>query len=235
MIEAARPALPIHVFRPAGPMLGPPLVIVHGRSTDPIRMLKRLARRAAEHGRLLVAPDFRAAGISDYQRLGAGGAAADALDSALESLAAWRDIDPGKVDLFGFSAGAQFVHRYALDRADRVHRFVAASAGWWAWPDIDPFPDAFFAIPSLILVGDQDVRRGSTLRRSRTLDEVQGMNRLERARRFVERVHQDAAERGLPCAMRLVVMPGVGHAWPQAARAGGIATRLFDFLDGSTD
>ena len=43
-----------------------------------------------------------------------------------------------KYDMWGHSAGAQFVHRYVTFMPDtRVDRAVSANAGWYTLPDVD--------------------------------------------------------------------------------------------------
>ena len=55
-------------------------------------------------------------------------------------LSAWR-ADFGRVDLVGFSGGAQFAHRFAMLYPGCVRRVVVAAAGWYTYIDPSrPFP-----------------------------------------------------------------------------------------------
>lgn len=72
---------------------------------------------------------------------------------ALEQIRAKTGVRNDKVLLFGFSAGAHFVHRFALWRPEKVTAFVAYSAGWWDAPK-----STLRNTPGLIMCGEADER-----------------------------------------------------------------------------
>ena len=76
-----------------------------------------------------------------------------ALDEILAKVALRTSIHRDQIYLFGFSAGAQFAHRYALLRPRRVRAVVAHAAGRYTLPTRE-VPTRF-----LITVGSEDEGR----------------------------------------------------------------------------
>lgn len=140
-------------------------------------------------------------------------------------------VEDERFDLWGHSAGAQFVHRMALLRPEApVRRHVAAGAGWYTVPDRsirfpygldDPllqFTDAdvrgFTRRPLIFMRGSDDVERDDHLRTSPEA-EAQGANRFERAASMLR-----AGRAADPaCRWSLVDVPGAGHEPSKMAAA----------------
>ena len=132
-----------------------------------------------------------------------------------------------KYNIYGHSAGAQFVHRYLLfNETPEVDRAVSANAGWYTFPneDIDyPFGigesasligtdiDAFYKKNLIILLGEADTLRTESLNQSKKAD-AQGLNRLERGENFFDFCQKDAADRGATFQWEKVYVPEVGHS-----------------------
>jgi pimeloyl-ACP methyl ester carboxylesterase len=246
--RVAERSLAYHLFLSSGEPGRPLLVMVHGVSTHPATLIELAARPAAEHRTPLMAPDFHADELEGYQRLGDSELpllAARALENALAEVAHRPGIPAGKVDLMGFSGGAQFVHRFALFFPQLVRRAVIAAPGWYTYLEGDePYPYGtgasrargglepnvaeFLKIPKLVAVGERDVERDRQLRTGRV--DGQGRNRLERARRWVDHVNRLSSRAGLGERAALAVLPRTGHSVSQAMRQGGLAERMFEFL-----
>ena len=77
---------------------------------------------------------------------------------ALQQIELKYKVKIGKIYLFGFSAGAHFVHRFANWQPQKVAAFVAYSAGWWDAP-VEELPNT----PALIMCGEEDERYEPTL------------------------------------------------------------------------
>ncbi|MGX8708546.1 MAG: hypothetical protein ACSW72_07320 [Bacteroidales bacterium] len=142
-----------------------------------------------------------------------------------------------KYNIYGHSAGGQFVHRYLLfNDTPEVDLAVAANAGWYTFPtDTIDYPygigdsaekigtdvDAFYGKRMIVLLGDADTLRQSSLRQTPEAD-AQGLTRLERGETFFEFCKEDAARRGVPFNWEKAYAPGVGHSdgkmAPDAAR-----------------
>ena len=248
---AADPAIAYNVSVP--PPLSPRGVLVvvhgHGRTTT---LAEAFAKPAAREELLLLAPIFDVENYESFQILrGPSGprGAADALNVAHEDAARLFGVVPGPFLLVGMSGGAQFAHRYAMCFPGRVAALVAVSAGWYTMPDpgvtfpygcaeSDDMPggiaglDGFVRIPIRVMVGEKDTRRDVLLRRSAAIDRVQGRNRLERAKAWVQAISDCASSLGVDSPVALEVLPGCGHSAREAVRKGQLVPRTMSFLTG---
>lgn len=241
-----RDGLAAWIALPAEPGPDPtPLVAVHGIRRQARDQAEAFAARAAALGRPVVAPEFDEARWPLYQQAVRKGRADRALLALLEELrlaGIWRTP---RVELFGYSGGAQFAHRFAMLHPHLVGRLSLAAAGWYTMPDAAPFPYGlgrrdggdtdwgammgarlaeFLRLPVTVAVGAlDDVPDGNT-RRGEALDRQQGPHRRARAEAWVSALARAAAERGLSAPrIRLEVLPGTGHDFTECIARGGLA------------
>lgn len=139
--------------------------------------------------------------------------------------------------LYGHSAGGQFVHRLALLLPEtRLVAAVAANAGWYTMPTFDGrFPyglagsgvtaatiGAALGRPLTVLVGERDVAPDDPYLRTSRRARKQGANRFERAHAFLAAARAEATRLGTGCAWRLETVPDAAHVdadmMPTAAR-----------------
>lgn len=237
-------ALDCWLALPAAPVEGAaPLVAVHGISRNAREIAETFAARAAAQGRAVIAPVFDEARWNGYQRAVAPRRADTALIALLEELSLAGVADTRRVDLFGYSGGAQFAHRFAMLYPHRINRLTAAAAGWWTYPDATPFPygmggerwgammaaglPGFLALDIAVAVGARDDAPDAATRSTPALDDQQGPNRLCRARGWVSALRAAAAVRNLPePRLTLRQLPGAGHDFAACARAGLTALTL---------
>jgi poly(3-hydroxybutyrate) depolymerase len=147
-----------------------------------------------------------------------------------------------RYDIYGHSAGGQFVHRLVLFKPDARYRVaVAANAGWYTMPDFGvAYPYGLgasgmaparlapaFARKLVVLLGDQDIDPAHRSLRRTPEALAQGEHRHARGHAFFERARHVAAEMNAPFAWTLHVAPGVGHS---NAR---MAPRAAQFVGGS--
>lgn len=213
------------------------LVVVHGVQSSAATMIQRFAPMAKRLGVVLLAPDFTGRSFRGYQRLAGNGSrdAAAALDLVVRTEAQRLGLDPQACDLFGWSGGAQFAHRYAMSRPERVRRLIAGAAGWYSECDaLLPFPEGmggkasaetlrhFLAIPVTVAVGAEDTARDRNLRRSAALDRRQGRTRLQRARFWYSHLQAAAAAQGVTGNFSLNILPQTGHRFREAIERGGL-------------
>jgi len=116
---------------------------------------------AMKHGMVILSPTFTV--TPQELRQGRGYYYPDqwsgaVLERALGELSEREKIPVGKVLMFGHSAGAHFVHRFAIWKPERVKAFVAYSAAWWSEPS-----EAMTHVPALIMCGEDDPRYEPTL------------------------------------------------------------------------
>jgi predicted esterase len=210
----------------------PLLVAVHGYSRNAAEQAERFAPLCETAGAVLLAPHFDAERYRDYQRLGARRLRAlPALDAAIAELRGSLGMLLGRVSLFGFSGGGQFVHRALMAHPHRFASAAIAAPGWYTFPTRDcayPLglrgarsklgtklrPEAFLRVPLLVAVGEHDDdEQAENLRREPALDALQGVSRLERATRWVGAMHAAAAARGLRPRVDLTLIARVGHSF----------------------
>jgi poly(3-hydroxybutyrate) depolymerase len=134
-----------------------------------------------------------------------------------------------KFDMWGHSAGAQFVHRMILFRpATPVRLAVAANAGWYTAPDLDiDFPYgmrhphlafaskdilAFTSMPLVIMRGKTDTEVTSSLRQTPEAN-AQGKHRYARAGYMYDK----GREADPNTSWALVDVDSVGHEHSEMA------------------
>lgn len=142
-----------------------------------------------------------------------------------------------KYNIYGHSAGAQFVHRYLLfNKTPDVDRAISANAGWYTYPTEDigyPYGmgnsaaligtdvDSYYGKNLTILLGEADTLRTESLNQSKKAD-AQGLTRLERGVNFFEFCQNDAGDRDATFKWKKAYVAGVGHSdskmAPEAAR-----------------
>lgn len=221
----------------------PPLVAVHGIRRGADEQASLFASRAAASGRYVIAPFFDKDNWPTYQRLGGASRSDLALLGLLEQLRQERGTASREFDLFGFSAGAQFSHRFAMLHPEMLGRLCVASAGWYTFPDDAAFPyglgeragrnnqipdtmqaklEAFLHLPIRVCVGARDNVRDANTRSGWAIDQQQGPDRRARAFRWAEAVRSAAATRGITPRVTLSVLPGVGHDFRKSMTRAGL-------------
>lgn len=150
------------------------------------------------------------------------------LDAVFTHVLGSTGLKTAQYDLFGHSAGGQFLHRFALFAGigARAGRIVAANSGWYTVPERGArFPYGLEDAPItdgqlsaalgrrlVVLLGAEDnehERRGELVRNPQT--DRQGTHRLARGRYFHARAAQAARDLGTRFDWTLEVVPGVGH------------------------
>ena len=212
------------------------LVVMHGAERQPLRYLAAWEPLIEGRDVLLLAPEFgvrQYPEVDDYNLGGMRHATEDRPAEERTFAAIGRIVDAARailgvrstdVDLFGHSAGAQFVHRYlTFTPGAPVRRAVVANAGWYTLPDgsVDfpyglrnaPEPraslDGLLGTDLIILLGERDtdteaLRRDDGARR-------QGATRLARGMSYFAAGRDLASSRGVQFSWRLETVPGVGH------------------------
>jgi len=244
-----REGLGCWIVQPKTPRPGAtPLLAIHGINRGADGLAGAFAAQAAAEGRTVIAPLFAEENWRGYQRLVAPRRADLALMALLEDLRLSGVIGAGRVDLFGYSGGAQCAHRFAMLHPQQVRRLSACAAGWWTFPDAAAFPyghggaadgwgarmaaalPEFLRLDIAVSVGGDDDRPDPAMRSAPAIDAQQGRSRLERARRWTGALIAAAATRGLPAPkVSFTVLPGAGHDFTACARAGLVGLTLGRF------
>ena len=155
------------------------------------------------------------------------------IDAIFEYFLSHSDIKADRFNIYGHSAGGQFVHRYMmLGDTRHVARAVAANPGWYSFPtDTAAWPygtagilspeakKEFYAKDMVVLLGQADtLRENNNLHISPEAD-AQGMTRLERGTTYYNWCKADAETLGLDFNWTLEYVPGVGHSNTRMAPA----------------
>lgn len=230
-----------HTLRPHAPLL----VSLHGISRNAHEHARVFTSLCEEHGVLLLVPVFTEDLHKDYQRLGRRGRG-NRIDLLLHSIFVevkhLCGADVSQVYFFGFSAGAQLAHRYAMAHPHRVARVVAAAAGWYSFPDTTqkfPYgirptrdlegvtfdPEAFLHVPMEVLVGQKDTGTKHLRSTERTVKQ-QGVTRLDRARNWVAAMQAAAEAHEIEPQVTLTEVAGVGHSFEAFCEKADLVKRV---------
>lgn len=220
----------------------PPLVALHGISRDAAGVAGAFSEPCASKGQVLITPLFTRENWSHFQRI--GGYRPDRALLALLALVQQMGLArTDKVEMFGYSGGAQLAHRFAMLYPQRVAALHLAAAGWYCLPDLtQPFPMGlapsetdlktnipalahnqlrhFLALKLRVYVGAEDHHRDEALRKEPCIDDVQGRHRLARARYYCKAVRAAADARGVTADLSLCELPGCVHSFSDCAAAG---------------
>jgi pimeloyl-ACP methyl ester carboxylesterase len=196
--------------------------------------LERWKKYAEKYNCILLAPHFDEITFdNDYQRLNLDGKRSDLrLNAIVDTVkTAFPELKNTKLKLFGFSGGGQFVHRYCAFHPDMVDRAVIGASGWYMWPDqeldyplgtnLKSFPNVnekidlvrYVQSDMLVIVGENDEKQGAFRDnyKDADLDIIQGENRLERAKRWVNELNIIAYKNNVKCGVQLKVAENTAH------------------------
>lgn len=237
--------------RAAGPL--PLVVSVHGYTRQPVAHWRAFAERLNARGVALLLPWFTERGFRQYQQLvrprrpDRPQRADLALIEAVDDAATRHGLRFDRWALFGHSGGAQFAHRFAMAHPERVAALGLSAAGWYTMPSAAwhyPYGlagaedwlqrrvdlAAFLRLPVRVWVGRRDRDDHLHLRQEPQVREVQGVHRLQRARRWVRALRTAAAMHGIAADVALHELPGAGHDFEHCVRA-GLAEQVLAFFD----
>ncbi len=252
------PGFRYHLYTPSYGGQGlPVLVAVHGISHRAKEQARAFAQLAEQKGFVLIAPLFCRKNFPAYQRLGVSQKNVpcypdEALNILLEEIAEQKGFNTQKVYLFGYSAGGQFAHRYAMMYPEKVYSVATGAAGWYTFPDrqisfprglrtrtgfrgIELDPQRFLQVPMASFVGEKDVYQDSTFRRSFDLDAQQGLSRVERGARWIQAMREAAGVLGFQTRYQFYVLRACGHSFIECVENGGMALQAVDFLFNKTE
>ena len=223
------------------------VTVIHGISRNYAEHAELFAAACLATNTALIVPRFSKRGYRGYQRLRRGRrglTAAEALQAVLSD--AQQQLGGNTTTglrLFGFSGGAQFVHRFSLVHPDLVGRQVVTAAGYYTLPQrTTPYPYGLkssrqhnldargFLVPTRVLVGDRDTVRDEDLRTNPDLDRIQGRHRLDRARRYVLAVRAFAACCGHSPSCSIQLLKNSDHELSTCDGNGGLVDKTMRFL-----
>ncbi len=238
-----------YLQQPDSPSADRMLVLLHGISRNAEDLLTAFAPLAQAAGYVVVAPLFSREVCRDFQRLGRHGKGPRAdwiLEAVLDEVGAQVGAVFSRFDMFGFSAGAQLAHRYAMVHPHRVRAMALGSAGWYTMPNHDRYPyglrlsgelpdvaflpPRFLRVPARVYVGDEDIERDKALNRHHRVEKKQGPHRVARAKSWMKAMNRRARKLGLSQPVSLELMPGVSHDFCEAVEKYQLPQKVMAWL-----
>ena len=217
---------------------------LHGGSRDAEGVRNNMIQKSIEYNFVLIAPKFSSQNFSLGDGYNLGNVYEDGdnpststlndeeewsfsiIEPLFDSVVSSLSLIEEKYNLFGFSAGAQFVHRFIQFKPNaRFNKVVAGAAGWYTVPDNNiPFP---YGLDNSILtntnlsnllskdlyiqVGALDNDPNSVGLRHNEYADAQGLNRVTRAVHFFENGQNIAESSNYNLNWSLHIIQGAGH------------------------
>ena len=234
------------------------LFVIHGVNRDPDKFRDDWRGIAAANNVLLLVPDFseemfpggRAFSrgnmfLRDGRPLGRAEWSFSVLERLFDHVNSLNESNIETYDLYGHSAGGQFVHRFVMFMPHaRFEKAVAANAGWYTVPDqriAFPYGVSAGRLPMedlgralgrslTVLLGENDTNANDKDLHNTGEARAQGRHRLERGLNFFEAAKRQAASMGVELGWSLKTVPGVGHSNSRMAKA---AVQVLFQSDGS--
>jgi hypothetical protein len=241
------PEKPINVFYyvPAGAKENMPIVLVfHGDERNAIDYRNIWINLANQYGFMVFAPEFTERLFPGGSGYNIGNVYQDGNYPTTQTLnkeSVWTFsmIEPLfdfiknntkntqlTYNMFGHSAGGQFVHRFVLIKPSaRFNKVIAANSGWFTVPDgVSSYPYGIMNCPIqsinsslyfnknlIISVGQLDNNANDASLRHNTESDLQGLNRLQRANYFYSTSVNYAKKMNASFNWQLHLVPNSGH------------------------
>lgn len=225
----------------------PIVFVMHGFGRNGKEYRNEWIEYAEQYSFLLVVPTFvesyypRSQGYNLGNVITPGGEAVpeaewgfSAIEALFDHVKSITGSDETAYDLFGHSAGSQFVHRFHLLKPNnRARMSIAANAGWYTMPNFETeFPyglngspgtqeslDAGLTRDLVVLLGEEDNDPNASSLRTTPEANAQGAHRFERGQTFYEAGQQAAERSSVSYGWRIQTVPGVGHESAKMAEA----------------
>jgi len=217
----------------------PVLIVMHGVGRDADRYFSEWAPYARKYGLLLIVPEFSKKEYPGAEAYNDGNVVDKAGHPLPREAWSFSAIEPifdavkkrtgntsKTYNLFGHSAGAQFVQRYIyFVPTARLNRVITANAGWYMLPDLNvAFPYGLkntpvtesdlkhaLQLPVTVLLGTADTDPDHHALRHTPESDAQGHNRLERGHYFFAYAKKAASKYETPLNWHIATAPGIDH------------------------
>lgn len=227
------------------------LVCIHGISRQYKKQIRLLRADAIKNNTILIAPYFNALHHPSFQRHEVGVdefRSDEVLNNMITDVEQRFHFQIEKFDLFGFSGGSQFAHRYAFRYPEKVSKLICCAAGWYTFPDLNlAFPyglaqndetfildnvenklSGFLKIPLTIAVGEHDKhQKQPSLNHAKKINMQQGFNRIERANRWTMALVEQSNRLGIEPQLRFILLPKSGHSFTECVKYGKLSDYIF--------
>ena len=221
------------------------LFVIHGNSRNADNYLNTWIKLAKDKNYAIFAPHFKRSQFISFNTLQMSTSSGrirneanlylnNSIDLLFDHIKPLFDLAQDSYDIYGHSAGAQFVHRYLLfSNKPKVNRAVAANAGWYTFLDGSNFPYGinnppidfnsqnvinFLNMDLHIHIGSADTDISSSVNQSEGANN-QGLNRFQRANNFFNYTTKIVEENDLNYNWSFLVVDGVAHSNSRMSKA----------------
>ena len=221
------------------------LFVIHGNSRNADNYLKTWVKLAEDKNIAIFAPHFERTSFLSFNTLqmstSSGRIRTDtnlylhnSIDDLFKYIKSKFLLSQEFYDIYGHSAGAQFVHRYLLMSDNpKVNTAIAANAGWYTFLDGSNFPYGlsnppinlnssnvrdFLKIDFHVLIGSADTDITSSVNQSKGANN-QGLNRFQRANNFYNYTERIVRQNGLEFNWSFQIIKGVAHSNSRMSKA----------------
>ena len=221
------------------------LFVIHGNSRNADDYLNTWIKLAKGQNIAIFAPHFKRTSFISFNTLqmstSSGRIRTDknlylnnSIDILFDFIKSKFSLSQELYNIYGHSAGAQFVHRYLLmSDKPKVKTAVAANAGWYTFLDGSNFPYGlsnppinfnssnvrdFLQMDFHVLIGSADTDITSSVNQSKGANN-QGLNRFQRANNFFSYTQKIVDQNKLEFNWSFQIVNGVAHSNPRMSRA----------------
>jgi len=221
------------------------LFVVHGNTRNADDYLNSWIRLTKDKNIAIFAPHFKRSSFISFNTLQMSTSNGkirtntdlylhNSIDTLFKYIKAKFKLNDKLYDIYGHSAGAQFVHRYLLMSDNpMVDKAVAANAGWYTFLNGANFPygvknppvsltdsnvKKFLSTDLHILIGTNDIDVNSSINKSDGAQK-QGINRLQRAKNFFKYTDSIVKQNNLEFNWKYREVSGAPHSNKVMSRA----------------
>ena len=221
------------------------LFVIHGNSRNADDYLNTWIKLAKGQNIAIFAPHFKRTSFISFNTLqmstSSGRIRSDknlylnnSIDILFEYIKSRFSLSQDLYNIYGHSAGAQFVHRYLLlSNEPKVNTAVAANAGWYTFLDGANFPYGlsnppinfessnvrdFLKMDLHVLIGSADTEITSSVNQSKGANN-QGLNRFQRANNFYNYTERIVKQNNLEFNWSFQIVKGVAHSNSRMSKA----------------
>lgn len=215
------------------------MVLIHGLSRNYDDYFDLNYPYAKEKNYTLIIPKFKKYQFGNYNILSTSNKnkkRADlVLKAILEDFSNLSGIELDKINLLGFSAGAQFAHRYSLLYPEQINKLFICSSGSYTFLDetLD-YPagiksntfnfmnkkDEFLKIPIYLYVGEDDTSREGSINKAPILDKLQGKTRVDRAKNWYKHIKTLKDESNIKSDIKFEIIDNSSHNFKECMHNG---------------
>lgn len=121
------------------------------------------------------------------------------------------------------------------------------AAGWYTLPvkrfayplgiklkhefnDIDFIAPRFLRSKFKVYIGSKDTKREPSLNKSTKIDKTQGMNRLERASKWIEFMHHEFNKHNIKNSINIEILDGAGHDFNECVKSTHLPSKVMQWI-----